>query len=185
MRSQRFPPPNRRRAKTAPRNLARQRRQRSPTGIPDLGLKPTEPPKKIPIVEYESLDSEKVRDKIRTNVAREKAGKQMEDALKSLRSAVSSYQSKLSAWVARQEGSQPVQPDFAALAKSKGVQFEQTNWLSAQELYDTTELGKSIVFSSAGRSSSVVNQAFHPQLPNSSRTIHISWIRRRRSSGGA
>jgi hypothetical protein len=137
----------------------------SPTGIPDLGLKPIDPPKKIPIVEYESLDSEKVRDKIRTNIAHEKAGKQVEDALKSLRSAVSSYQAKLSSWIARQEGSQPVQPDFAALAKAKGVQFEQTAWLSAQELYDTTDLGKSMVFSSAGRSSSVVNQAFHPQIP--------------------
>jgi hypothetical protein len=151
--------------KNAPEKSGSATTPTTPTGIPDLGLKPTEPPKKIPIVEYDSLDSEKVRDKIRTEVAREKAGKQIEDALKSLRSAVSSYQTNLSKWIARQEGSQPVQPDFAALAKAKGVQFEQTAWLSAQELYDTTELGKSIVFSSAGRETSVVAQAFHPQIP--------------------
>src|SRR5258707_14301007 len=34
-----------------------------------------------------------------------------------------------------------------------------------QELYDTTELGKSMVFSSDGRSSSVLPQAFHPPIP--------------------
>ena len=48
-------------------------------GIPDLGLKPGEAPKKIPIVEYRSLDDEKVRDEIRGDIARQKVRDRIEE----------------------------------------------------------------------------------------------------------
>jgi len=138
----------------------------SSTGVPDLGLKPSEPPKKIPVVDYEPLES--VRDKIRTDIARERAMKQIDEALKSLRSTVLAFQGNYSRWVALQQGAEPQPPDFAALAKAKGLRFEQTGLLSAQELYDTTEFGKSVVFTfspdSRSFQSSVLQQAFDPRI---------------------
>ncbi len=149
----------------------------SASGVPDLGLKPSEPLKKIPIVEYKTLESAK--DEIRTSIARERAAKQIEEALKSLRSAVQDYQANYSKWVALQQGAEPQPPDFAALAKAKGLEFKQTDWLSAQQTYDTTDFGKSIVFvdNPDGRRSiaSVVSQAFNPTVqkfkPNQSESF--------------
>ena len=149
----------------------------SASGVPDLGLKPSEPLKKIPIVEYKTLES--VKDEIRTSIARERAAKQIEEALKSLRSAVQDYQANYSKWVALQQGAEPQPPDFTALAKAKGLEFKQTDWLSAQQTYDTTDFGKSIVFvdNPDGRRSiaSVVSQAFNPTVqkfkPNQSESF--------------
>jgi hypothetical protein len=140
------------------------------TGNPDMDLKPNEAPKKIAIIEYDSLDNEKVRDEIRTSIAREKVGQRIEDTFKALSTNVSSYGRKLSVWAVKKDGDAPTLPDFQALAKAKGVQFEETGLISAQQAYDTTELGKSfsISFSAEERpqQSYFVQQAFHSNIPN-------------------
>jgi hypothetical protein len=149
----------------------------SASGLPNFDPKATDPLKKIPIVEYKTLES--VKDEIRNSIASERAGKQVDEALKSLRSAVQAYQGNYSRWVALQQGAEPQPPDFAALAKAKGVQFKQTGWLSAQEAYDTTDFGKSVVFVEMpdGRRSMtpVVSQAFDPRIqkfkPNQSESF--------------
>jgi hypothetical protein len=139
------------------------------TGNPDVDLKPNEAPKKIPIVEYESLDNEKVRDEIRTSIAREKVGQRIDDIFKALSANVSSYGRKLSVWAVKKEGDAPTLPDFRALATSKGVQFEETGLISAQQAHDTTELGKSLsdTFTADGRMarSYFLQQAFNSSIP--------------------
>ncbi|HEV2972095.1 MAG TPA: hypothetical protein VGY55_19135 [Pirellulales bacterium] len=140
------------------------------TGNPDVDLKPNEAPKKIPIVEYESLDSEKVRDEIRTSLAREKVGQQIDDAFKALSTEISTYRRKHSAWAVKKEGEAPTLPDFRALAKAKGLKFEETGLISAQQAYDTTELGKSFSFNASAdgqpQQAYFVQQAFHANIPN-------------------
>ncbi len=62
--------------------------------IPDLGLKPGEAPKKIPIVEYRSLDDEKVRDQIREDIAKQKVRDRVDAIFKDLSIKVLSYARK-------------------------------------------------------------------------------------------
>ncbi len=138
------------------------------TGNPELDLKGLDPLKKIPIVEYESKDDPKVREDIRTKIAREKANTQITAAFDGLRNSVAKYGNQVSSWKAKQEGTAPTPPDFAALAKEKGVEFHETGWVSALEARDKTEFGKSLVFSMGANNqpsqSSVLSQAFYKDV---------------------
>jgi hypothetical protein len=138
-------------------------------GIPDLGLKPGEAPKKIPIVEYRSLDDEKVRDEIREDIAKQKVRDRIDAAFKDLSIKVTSYKRKYDSWKVKQIGDAPPPPDYLDLAKQNHVKFEETGLITAQEAQDTLAIGKSYEFSFAGRQIAQIfftQQAFMRDLGN-------------------
>jgi hypothetical protein len=135
--------------------------------IPDLGLKPGEAPKKIPIVEYRSLDDEKVRDQIREDIAKQKVRDRVDAIFKDLSIKVLSYARKRDVWKARQSGDAPTPPDFQQLAKDNGVRFEETGLLTQLEAQDTLEIGKASKYVFSGQRPvqiSFASQAFYRDL---------------------
>lgn len=134
------------------------------TGNPELDLnKPFDPTKKIPIVEYKSLDDPKVREEIREDVASEKVSKKIDDTFTALRTSVIKFANQFSSWNAKKEGTQPVPPDFKAMAKEKGIDFQETGWVSFQDELDT-DFGKSIFFTGDNRNARALGLAFSEDI---------------------
>ncbi len=149
-------------------------------GLPDLGLKPTEPPKKIPIVEYRSLTDETVRDEIRASIAKQKVRDRVEAAFKDLQTKISTYKRKFDNWNGKKVGDAPPPPDFMELAKQNHLKFEETGLitpLDAQELL----LGKSYSFAPDSLARiNFMQTAFSPTLgnyrPESTGTNQFDWL---------
>ncbi len=138
-------------------------------GIPDLGLKPSEPPKKIPIIEYRSLTDETVRDEIRESIAKQKVADRVDAAFKDLETKVLSYKRKFDTWKARKVGDAPPPPDYMDLAKQNHLKFEETELIAPQEALDTLAIGKSYTITFVGRQVSQIyftQEAFNRDLGN-------------------
>ena len=95
--------------------------------------------------DFDPVDSPKVRDQIRETLATQAAGVRINGIFKKLRPKVSAYSAELSKW--RGKGSdvdhKPPPPDFKAIAKDFSVEFHETGLVSARELSEKSDFGKS------------------------------------------
>ena len=128
-------------------------------------FKPTDTIKKIPIVEYESVDSDKVRDRIKTDIATDRAEDRITEMFKKPSMKLSSYSIHFARWQAKQHGSAPTPPDYKALAKASGLELHETALVSQRQATDSTDLGKSYMFNaSSGHLNPFAAEAFYVNL---------------------
>lgn len=87
----------------------------------------------------------KVEDRIRRELAGERAAQSMQELIRKLQAELNAYSTRRSQWSVSKEGDEPQRPDFSALAAANGLVGMKTDLLSASEALLSLDIARSVV----------------------------------------
>lgn len=87
----------------------------------------------------------KVEDRIRRELAGERAAESMKELMRKLQADLNAYTTRRSQSTTPQEGEQAQRPDFSALAAANGLVAKKTDFISATEALLSLDIARSVV----------------------------------------